>query len=529
MNALLVWRLLSRVGARGAAIAAAAFAIHPVQLESVAWIYEQKNVLSGVFFFASLLAYLRFEESRSRATYFLALGSFVCALLAKASTVVLPALIVLHVWCRDDRLGWRRVRPTLPFFVLGAAMALLTIWYEGAVTGADAAAFDAGWLERATRAGWVLGFHAWKLALPVDLAFFYPSWTVDPSAWRSQLPNLAFVVAFAAAWRARAGWGRPLLVGLGWYVIAMAPVAGIFDIFYHQYSLAADHFVYLGSVGLLALGAHAGVVGLERSGVQRMQLAAAAVAALLLASLWIGTWQRAHVYASNLALSRDAAAKYPTSWLAHQKAAEFGLRAARRAGNPPPMLARATRHLERAVALRPDAAASHDLLASAAFLAGDHERAARHASRAVALDSAHALYRRNLAQAHRKTGQPARAVVHLREAVSLAPESPALLLDLARALHEAGELAEARAAVARSVELATGAPGGDELLRQARQLHTLLGAELEAEARGARSGSRAIRTDHSARILDDAADSRPGSRQPSRADRVARQTAAGLL
>jgi len=451
LNAFLVWRLLARIGVRGAAVAAVIFALHAVHVESVAWIYEQKNPLSGVFFFLALLAYLRFDVERRRRWYAAALGCFAAALLSKSSTVVLPALIVLYAWFRREPLFGPSFIASLPFFGMAVLMAGLTIWYEGTVTGASGELYSAGALERLARAGWVVGFHAGKLALPLDLAFFYPSWSVDASSWTAYLPNLSIAAALGAAWLHRDGWGRPALLGIGWYLVLMFPVMGFFDIFYHQFSLAADHFQYLGSVGLIALGVHTATTALEKAGSAAEKagpVRGALATAIVVALLGIGAWQRSHVFANNGELSRDSADKYPTSWLAFQKSGEHLLRrVVRGAGNADSQLSRAVQDLERAVTLRPSHPQSHDSLATAYSLVGDLDAAQRHAEIAVELEPGDWNLHRNLAISLAEQQQPEAALDRYRMMAAVAPHSPEARLVLAQALVETGRFDEAIAAI----------------------------------------------------------------------------------
>lgn len=472
LNAWLVLRILRRVGARGAAVAAAVFALHPVQVESVVWIYEQKNVLSGAFFFAALLAWLRYREERRETAYALALVAFAAALLAKASTVVLPALILLYAWYRGDAWRWSLAR-TAPFFALAAGMAGLTVWYETGVVGAGGEAWAAAPLERLLRAGWVLVLHAEKLLLPTRLAFFYPQVATDPSDPVAWLPDLGLLALFAALWSRRRGWGRPALLGLGYYVVAMAPVLGFFDIYYHQFSLIADHFQYLALLGPAALAVHAAATGLGR--LPRPAAAARAAAVALVAACWLLSWGRSHVFASELSLARDAARRYPDSWLARAKSGEFLLAAVmQEPGGSEASLAQAIADLERALALRPDDPSVHNSLGVAYALQGRPEAARRHMQRSVAAVPANPEFRRNLAALLESSFDPEEALAEYRVLVELAPRRPAERLLLARALLRAGRppaaLREIDVAIGQLEPAAATNPGAAEQLRRAHDL-----------------------------------------------------------
>ncbi|MDD5630286.1 MAG: O-GlcNAc transferase, partial [Elusimicrobia bacterium] len=122
INALLIWLLLKRLGLPGAWLAGAVFALHPVHVESVAWIAERKDVLSGLFFLSAFGGYLRFEEGGGRRWYWAALGLFLLGLLSKATICVLPVVLLLMRWQRGQGIGWRAVRDLLPFFLLALGM-----------------------------------------------------------------------------------------------------------------------------------------------------------------------------------------------------------------------------------------------------------------------------------------------------------------------------------------------------------------------------------------------------------------------
>ena len=153
-SACLLAVLLRRIGARGAWLAGAIFALHPVQVESVAWITELRNTLSGVFYFGAALTYLHFDERRTRGLYLAALGLFSLALLSKSVTSTLPLGLLIVFWWQRGRIHWRRdVRPLMPFLAAGVAAGAMTVWMERAFIGAEGAAFDFTLIERALIAG----------------------------------------------------------------------------------------------------------------------------------------------------------------------------------------------------------------------------------------------------------------------------------------------------------------------------------------------------------------------------------------
>jgi hypothetical protein len=163
--ALLLLMILRRLAIPGAWLAALIFALHPVCVESVAWITEQKNTLSAVFYLASALVYLEFDETRRRSSYLLALGLFVLALLSKTVTATLPAAMLVVLWWRRGRLSWKHdALPLAPWFALGTVAGLFTAWVESEVIGAKGADFALTLIGRCLVAGRVIWFYLSKIS-----------------------------------------------------------------------------------------------------------------------------------------------------------------------------------------------------------------------------------------------------------------------------------------------------------------------------------------------------------------------------
>jgi hypothetical protein len=182
--ACLVVMIVRRLALPGAWLAGFVFALHPVCVEAVAWISEQKSTLSAVFYLASALLYLSFHDTRRKATYFLAAGLFILAILSKSVTATLPAVLLVILWWRHGRLDWRHdVLPLLPWFAIGVPAGLFTAWVERAFIGATGAAFALTLPQRVLIAGRAVWFYAGKLVWPANLTFSYTHWKIDPGAW----------------------------------------------------------------------------------------------------------------------------------------------------------------------------------------------------------------------------------------------------------------------------------------------------------------------------------------------------------
>ncbi|MBZ5639581.1 MAG: tetratricopeptide repeat protein [Acidobacteriia bacterium] len=322
LNALLLWRVLRGLGIGGAWFASAAFALHPVQVESVAWITERRNVLSTLFLLAALWAYFRSRpvegETPSRATgriwYALTLVAFSAALLSKTVTLVLPPAVLLLVGWKRGRLTGRDMASVTPLFALGLAAGVVTwVAERGLVRGVGVAWLHRDLAERLALAGRLVGFYAGKVAWPAKLAFVYPRSEIDPHRWASWLPLLAVVAVLAALVAARRRIGRAPLAAALWFFLTLLPVLGLVDYFYLIYSDAADRFLYLPSLGPIVWVAAAATALASSRGARGRRLGLVLGLASL-AALGACTLKRSAAFATPESLYADAVAKYPGSW-----------------------------------------------------------------------------------------------------------------------------------------------------------------------------------------------------------------------
>ena len=240
-----------RIPAGAEWLAALLFALHPVAVESVAWIAEQKNTLSAVLYFCAVLAYLRFDNRRRGAAYALATGLFLAALLTKTVTASLPAALLVVFWWRRGRLGWRRdVLPLLPWFAAGIAAGWVTARFEYTRIGAQGADFALSVAQRCLLAGRVFWFYLGKLLWPADLIFIYPRWTVDAAqVWQWLFPFGALALLLVL-WRGRR---RGPLAAVLFFAGTLFPALGFVNVFPFLFSFVADHFQYLACAGILTL------------------------------------------------------------------------------------------------------------------------------------------------------------------------------------------------------------------------------------------------------------------------------------
>lgn len=357
--ALLVVLIVRRLELPGAWLAGWVFALHPVCVEAVAWISEQKDTLSAVFYLASALVYLHFDRSRKRSHYVWALGLFLLALLSKTVVASLPAALLVIFWWQRGRIDWRRdVRPLLPWFVVGAASGLFTAWVERTYIGAKGADYELTLAQHVLLAPRILCFYARKIVWPSNLIFSYPHWNPDPRVWWQYLYVAAvLIVAAGLVLVARRSDGlvcRGPLASFLFFAGTLFPVLGFLHVYPFRYSYVADHFQYMATLGIIVPGAWLLVQTLPRI----LKPVGNAVAVILLAVLGILTWQQSHQYRDGETLYRATLAKNPTSWMVHNN---LGIVLARNPGR----LSDAIAEFQIALQLKPDHAKAHMNLANA--------------------------------------------------------------------------------------------------------------------------------------------------------------------
>lgn len=320
---LLAWRVMRRLEVPGAGLAACVFALHPVHVESVAWITELKNTLSGAFYLAALLFYLGFIDRRAKLNYAIALLLFVLALLTKTVTATLPAAVLVLMWWKRGRLDARRdVLPLTPFFLLGVCAGLFTAWVEHHMIGAQGSAFALSPLDRILIAGRASWFYFGKLIWPTDMLFIYPRWEVDAGqAWQWLFPVAAIAMLGALTVLARRGQRGPLAAAL-LFGGTLLPALGFFNVYPFRFSFVADHFQYLASLSVLALLSNVMVMACQRAGTWA-QPTRWLVSAGLVSTLAVLSYRQTPIYADAETLYRHTIAGNPDCWLARNNMADI--------------------------------------------------------------------------------------------------------------------------------------------------------------------------------------------------------------
>lgn len=436
-NAVLVWRLLLALRVPGAWLAAALFALHPVHVESVAWITERKNVLMGLFFLLSLLAWVRFVEKESKGPYYaLALLFYALALFSKTTACTLPAALLLLLWLKKIPITLRRVIQIAPFVVLGIAMGLVTIWWERHHQGTQGELFAIGLPERFLVAGRALWFNLGKLFWPIDLAFSYPRWTISAANPWDYVSLLATAALAAGIYFARRHLGRGPEVALLYFAATLSPMLGFIMLYTFRYSFVADHYQYLASIGPLALAAAGLTLGGKFLGRQRFALEPALGTALLV-SLGVLTWQQCKMYADSDTLWRTTIAKNPKSWMAYNNIAISLLQKGK--------TDEAIAHYNKALELDPNYGEGHYNLANALLRLGRTEEAVAHYEKALEIYPNNIPARYNLASVFVQSGRVEEGMAHYRKALELNPRNAAAHNNLGATLLRLGRVDEAAA------------------------------------------------------------------------------------
>jgi len=481
-NALLVWAVLARLKVPGSWLAAAIFALHPVQVESVAWITERKNVLMGFFFLLTLLAWIAFVDKRSRRPwmfYCLALISYVLALSAKATACTLPAALFLILWLQKKPITMRRFIQIVPFVVLGIGMGLLAVWWERYHQGTNRGVFTfLSPMERILVASRAVWFYLSKIFWPSNLTFIYPRWNISPADLIDYIWLLAGIAACAAIYFIRRYFGRSVEVAAAFFVATLTPVLGFIMLFTFRYTFVADHYQYLACIGPIAL-ASAGIVTLsDRFTHYRAVIVSAAL--LVVASFGTLTWRQAATYSDIETLWRTTLARNPECWMAHTNIgivflqqgkiddaiahyrlalqmqadswdAEYNLGTALVAKG---QVDEAILHCERAVGMRPTDPDAQVSLGNALVAKGRIDEAIAHYQKAITAQPDHFLARYSLGHALLEKGEFEGAIQVCRSALLLRPSDADCQTTLAIALEEKGNPTEAIQHYQKALELA---------------------------------------------------------------------------
>jgi protein O-mannosyl-transferase len=440
----LVYFILTRLEVPGALFAASLFALHPVMVESVAWVSEQKNTLSAVFYLGAMLLYLQFDDSRRPTYYLFALALFGLGQLTKTVTATLPAAMLVIFWWQRGKVSLKRdVWPLVPFFLLGAAGGVVTAIVERKLIGAQGGEFELGFLQRCLLAGRVIVFYFSKLIWPTNLIFFYPRWNVDPAVWWQWLFPIAVLAVLTALWAIHQRWRGPLAAYL-LFLGTLFPVLGFLNVYPFLFSFVADHFQYLASLAVFALFGAVGTVVIAQSSA-RYRWIGNTTAGMVIAAIALLSWNQSKMYSDAETLYRTTIERNPSAWIAYNNlGAEFEHRN---------QLQAALEYYEQAIRLRPNYPAAQYNIGKYWHVAGNFDRAIEHYREALKVEPHYADARLNLGDVLARTGKTQEAISQYRLLVSDDPNMPEAHNNLGNVLLFSGQVPQSIDHFERALEL----------------------------------------------------------------------------
>ncbi|MFN6191027.1 MAG: tetratricopeptide repeat protein, partial [Planctomycetia bacterium] len=423
-GALLLWALLAQMRLPGAWVSALLFAVHPVCVESVAWVSETKNTLSLPLFLLSCIFWVKQDDepdtNRRFRFYLASIGFFLLSMFAKTSVVALPVVTLLYAWWKRDRITKQDLILAAPMFAISIVLGLITISYQWSraigqekIIVGDLFSLT-GFFSRAAISGMGIFHYLGSILWPVNLLPIYPRWDVDPPKIWQLLP---WPVIFAAGWwiwQNRATWGRHVGFALGFFLLMVAPVLGFVTISYMRITWVADHFIYLPMISILALIGATATLWFRKAQEDSKPTFVAAAALLLAAFAFLSfrdaiNWMdEDHMWEHTLKHNFEA-------WQAHNR---LGAKKFSRGD-----VDGAHFHFQNSTRLRPDLGETHNNLGTT-------------------LSARAQMFAQRGDQAAAKREMDA-AIEQFAEACRVTPHVPAIHVNLANALAAAGRFGEA--------------------------------------------------------------------------------------
>jgi tetratricopeptide (TPR) repeat protein len=433
LGALLVWRLFNKFNLRLAWLGGLLFAIHPVVVESVAWISELKNTLSLPFFLLSMCAWIDYDRLGKRKDYFRALGLFLVAMLCKATMVMFPVVILLYAWWRRNRIGWNDLKACAPFFAVSLVLGLVTLEFLHPAMGVKSVPLG-GFTSRLALAGLSIAFYFSKCVLPLGLLPIYPKWIIAPPSLAQFLPWPILIGTIIWCWNNRITWGRHALLGLGFFLINLAPFVGFTQAAYMSFTWVMDHVLYLPLIGLIGL-AMAACGQIDKKPPQSLRPLGIGTIVIVLALLAAESHGYAKIFISQENLWTYTLRGNPDSDVAHNNLGVAFLNSGQ--------LPQAIEQFEAAVRIKPDYAYAHNGLGNALFLSGRAAEAIDHYREALRIDPSYPEAHNGLANALLQSGQLSDAKTESEKALKLNPNYPEAHCTLGLILARQGQVPEA--------------------------------------------------------------------------------------
>jgi tetratricopeptide (TPR) repeat protein len=446
VSALLIVFILRFLKLPGPWFVAAVFALHPMQVESVAWISELKNCLSGVFFFSSILAYLKFDAERKKSLYAIAFVLFVIGLMSKSVIATMPVILLTIFWWKRGRIGWKNdIVQLLPFIAMGIFAGLFTSWVERKFIGAEGSNFSFTIIERCLIAGRVVWFYFLKFFMPINLVFVYPRWQVSQTIWWQYIFPVMTMFLAGALWSIRNRWRAPLAVFLC-YAATIFPVMGFFNIYPFRYSFVADHFQYLACIGLI-IPATAGIESaFTLLKLKKPSFLRTTIFGIIIFILGAMTWNQSRMYTDIETLYRITLRKNPECWMACLSLGRIVSKTGRQE--------EAIALYRRAIELKPDYLEAYNNLGNMLRRVGRPEAAIEQYQAAIKINPNKPDAYNNLGITLVQLGRIDEAILQYKKALEINPDKINTLNNLAGAYVQKKQLNEAISLLQKALSLA---------------------------------------------------------------------------
>ncbi len=433
----LIWKLLEKLGLKWGWVGGFLFVIHPLAVESVAWISEIKNTLSLPFYLLAFDSFLAAEENQDDFKKLLtSILYYLIAMLCKTSTIMLPAVLLFYCYWKRETISAKDVIRIIPYVAIALVLGLITIHFQNSQNSGDSVVEARGLIHRIENAGSITMFYIRQFVVPNDLIPIYPGWTLTSASVVSffVLPFLGLILWSRR--RKKFAWARTAVLGLAFYWLNLVPVMGFIKMSYRSISEVADHLVYLPMIGLIGLVAGGWELAYRQSPAQIRPF-------LIVSIMAVGTllaWKShayARVFTSEPTLWAYTLQHNPTSWDAHANLGNILLEQGK--------LADAMDQYEVALKLRPEFCVSHCLMGDVlAQMPGRLPNSISEYETALQLDPDYPKARVSLGVALVREQRFQEAINQFREALRTDPLDFRAHLNLAEALEmNSAEIADA--------------------------------------------------------------------------------------
>jgi protein O-mannosyl-transferase len=405
-GALLAWTLK---GLRfpAAALVGLLFVVHPMNVESVAWISQLKTCLAGMLAFAAAGCFIRGWMAT-------ALVCFVLSLSSKPIAVAFPVAVLLCGWWRDGRIGRSIILQSLPFFAASLIFGAIGVYFQQANAIGPTTIRTDSTLTRLLASSWAVWFYVWKGLVPINNMFVYPRWNIPAAGVFGFIPAILLFAVVGWCWVKRDVWGRTPLAVIVLYLLMILPSSGLVDVYYWRYTYVGDHYAYQALPVVLAAAVGAVWLLLRRriseTGQQPLLFARLASVAVT-GFLAVQSLKLSKDYKDDVTLWQATLRRNPGAWLAHTNLASKMLNMGESEKAEP--------HTKSAFGLRPDLGESHNNMGLMLTRKDRHEEAVEFFREAAKRSPYESLMWENLGIELAHLGRDEEALEMLKKAVDV--------------------------------------------------------------------------------------------------------------